>query len=58
VNCLRGVETEPVEAELVDPVRRVAAEVLADLRRAAAVEVQGIAPLVGIVTGEVLVRVL
>src|SRR5437773_625322 len=57
VNTLRRIEPQAIELKLVNPVRGVAGEVLADWLRARAVEIQGIAPLVPVAARVVRLRV-
>src|SRR5712691_3201534 len=46
VDRLRGVEPQPVQVKLVDPVRGVRGEVVAHGSRIRTVEVQGVAPFI------------
>jgi hypothetical protein len=57
VDRLGGIETQPVDVELVDPVRGVRQEELADGAGVVAVEVDGLAPLVRVAIREVVRRV-
>jgi hypothetical protein len=58
VNGVRGVEPQPVEVVLVDPVAGVGDEVLAHAVRAIPVEVQRLAPFIVVLPREVVFRVL